>query len=149
MNKLAEQSNDGGATASAVAAAVASNTNKNDWPDAPTGMQSYNHNPTSAGPINDINIKLDQLMEIIQTQNCQIIELRNEMVELRKSHSNVASAAVAAAAAAASTAPSKPLQIADINTQKLELRLTRLIEEYLVRYEREHSKRLEAFLMAR
>lgn len=138
--KLAEQSNNGGAGTAdvAVAAAVIANA-KSDWPDAPTGMQAYNHNQTSAGPINDINIKLDQLMEIIQTQNCQITELRNEVIELRKSHSNVATAA----------APAKPIQITDVNTQKLELRLTRLIEEYLLRYEREHSKRLEAFIMAR
>lgn len=111
-------------------------------------MQSYNHNPIN--DISIVNIKLDQLMEIIQTQNCQITELRNEVVELRKSHSNVAAAATtAAAAAAAANTPSKPIQIADVNTQKLEQRLTRLIEEYLSRYEREHSKRLEAFLMAR
>lgn len=119
--------------------------NRSDWPDAPTGMQAYNHNSTSAGPLNDINIKLDQLMEIIQTQNCQITELRNEVIELRKSHSNVATTT----SVAAKSAPAQPIQIADVNIQKLELRLTRLIEEYLSRYEREHSKRLEAFLLAR
>lgn len=144
ITKTAEQSNNGGTGTAdvAVAAAVIANASKNDWPDAPTGMQAY-HNPASAGPINDINIKLDQLMEIIQTQNCQITELRNEVVELRKSHSSVA------AAVASVAAPSKPAQTADINTQKLELRLTRLIEEYLLRYEREHSKRLETFSLAR
>ncbi|XP_055296288.1 enhancer of mRNA-decapping protein 4 homolog isoform X3 [Sitodiplosis mosellana] len=111
-------------------------SSKTDWPDAPTVMQTFNHNPASAGPINDINIKLDQLMEIIQTQNCQLSELRNEVIELKKSHSNAATA-------------SKTVSNTEINTQKLELRLSRLIEEYLMRYEREHSKRLEAFLMAR
>lgn len=100
-------------------------------------MQSFNHSAASAGPLNDINIKLDQLMEIIQTQNCQISELRNEVAEMKKSHSIVAASA------------SKPNQNAEINTQKLELRLSRLIEEYLIRYEREHSKRLEMMLMAR
>lgn len=110
---------------------------RSDWPDAPTGMQSFNHSAASAGPLNDINIKLDQLMEIIQTQNCQISELRNEVAEMKKSHSTVAASA------------SKPNQNAEINTQKLELRLSRLIEEYLIRYEREHSKRLEMMLMAR
>lgn len=112
-------------------------SSKNDWPDAPTVMQTFNHNPASAGPINDINIKLDQLMEIIQTQNCQLSELRSEVIELKKSHSNVA----------ATTSKSTPN--AEVNTQKLELRLSRLIEEYLIRYEREHSKRLETFLIAR
>lgn len=111
-------------------------SSKSDWPDAPTVMQTFNHNAASAGPINDINIKLDQLMEIIQTQNCQLSELRNEVAELKKSHSNTA-------------AVSKTVSNAEINTQKLELRLSRLIEEYLLRYEREHSKRLENFLMAR
>lgn len=99
-------------------------------------MQTYNHSSTPVGPINDINIKLDQLMEIIQTQNCQISELRNEVAELKKSHSNVATT-------------SKQPQNADINTQKIEIRLSRLIEEYLARYEREHGKRLETFVMAR
>lgn len=112
-------------------------SNKSDWPDAPTVMQTFNHNPASAGPINDINIKLDQLMEIIQTQNCQLSELRNEVIELKKSHSNVAATT------------SKGTPNSEVNTQKLENRLSRIIEEYLVRYEREHSKRLETFLIAR
>lgn len=112
-------------------------SSKNDWPDAPTVMQSFNHNPSSAGPINDINIKLDQLMEIIQTQNCQLSELRNEVIELKKSHSNTAT-----------TSKNVP-NAEQLATQKLEIRLSRLIEEYLMRYEREHSKRLETFLMAR
>lgn len=100
-------------------------------------MQTFNHSSATAGPINDINIKLDQLMEIIQTQNCQLSELRNEVVELKKSHSNAALSA------------SKQTQGNEYNTQKLELRLSQLIEEYLIRYEREHNKRLEMFLMAR
>lgn len=112
---------------------------KGDWPDAPTVMQSFNHSAASAAPLNDINIKLDQLMEIIQTQNCQISELRNEVAELKKSHSTVAASAA------------KPIQNADaiLNTQKLELRLSRLIEEYLNRYERDHKQRLEMMLMAK
>lgn len=112
-------------------------SSKTDWPDAPTVMQTFNHNPASAGPINDINIKLDQLMEIIQTQNCQLSELRNEVIELKKSHSNT------------TTNTSKVASSAEINTQKVELRVSHLIEEYLKRYEREHSKRLETFLVAR
>lgn len=131
--------NNGGAGTANVA-----NASKSDWPDAPTGMQAYNHNQTAAGPINDMNIKLDQLLDIIQTQSCQIAELRSEVIELRKSHSNVATAPPASA-----STPAQPHQIAEVNTQKLELRLSRLIEEYLSRYEREHSKRLEAFLLAR
>lgn len=109
---------------------------KSDWPDAPTVMQTFNHTQATVGPINDISLKLDQLIEVIQTQSCQISELRNEVAELKKSHSDAAIA-------------TKPSQNAEINTQKIELRVSRLIEEYLSRYEREHSQRLETFLMAR
>lgn len=113
---------------------------KGDWPDAPTVIQTFNHSSSAvaAGPLmNDMNNKLDQLMEIIQTQNCQISELRNEVAEMKKSHSNI------------SVSAAKTTQNADLNTQKLENRLSRLIEEYLSRYEREHSKRLETFMIAR
>lgn len=76
-------------------------------------------------------------MEIIQTQNCQISELRNEVAELKKSHSITATV-------------SKSNQNADVNTQKLlETRLSRLIEQYLSHYEVEHNKRLEMFMKAR
>lgn len=123
-----------------VSAKQASNgivaSTKGDWPDAPTVMQTFTHNTASVSTINDMNNKLDQLLEIIQTQNCQISELRAEVADLKKSHSNAAIA-------------SKPTQNTEINTQKLELRLTHLIEEYLTRYEREHNKQLEAFVRAR
>lgn len=117
---------------------------KGDWPDAPSVIQTFNHSTAAAvaaGPINDISNKLDQLMEIIQTQNCQISELRNEVIELKKSHSSFA--------ASASASASKTTQNTDLNTQKIEQRLSRIIEEYLSRYEREHSKRLETFMIAR
>lgn len=116
---------------------------KGDWPDAPSVIQTFNHSTAAvaAGPINDINNKLDQLIEIIQTQNCQISELRNEVIELKKSHSSFAASATASV--------SKTTQNTDLSTQKLEQRLSRIIEEYLSRYEREHSKRLETFMIAR
>lgn len=116
---------------------------KGDWPDAPSVIQTFNHSTAAvaAGPINDINNKLDQLIEIIQTQNCQISELRNEVIELKKSHSSFA--------ASASASVTKTTQNTDLSTQKLEQRVSRIIEEYLSRYEREHSKRLETFMIAR
>lgn len=125
MTLPAEQTNNGIA-----------NTIKSDWPDAPIVMQTFNHSSATAGPLHDINIKLDQLLEIIQSQNCQISELRSEVTEMKKSHSNIATVA-------------PPSQNIEINTQKMEHRISRLIEEYLQRYERDHSQRLETFLMAR
>lgn len=94
----------------------------------------------SITPINDINNKLDQLLEIIQSQTCQIFELRNEMAELKKTQST----AVASVAAAAVVGGSSAQQV-EFKTQNMEIRLSRMIEEYLSRYEREHSKKLEAF----
>lgn len=116
-------------------------TNKGDWPDAPIVMPLQNNEnlykkSISSTPINDINLKLDQLLEIIQSQNCQISELRNEVIDLKKSHSG-------GAISSGST------QKVEVNSQNMEIRISRLIEEYLSRYEREHNKRLEAFVASR
>ncbi|XP_031617309.1 enhancer of mRNA-decapping protein 4 homolog isoform X2 [Contarinia nasturtii] len=123
-------------TESANQASAITAPSKIDWPDAPTTMQTFSHNPVATETINDINIKLDQLMEIIQTQNCQLSELRSEVADLKKSQSNA-------------VATSKQTQNVDINIQKLEHRVSRLVEEYLSRNEREQNKRLENFLMTR
>lgn len=119
--------------------------NKSDWPDAPIMMplqhkENHYKKSISTTTINDINNKLDQLLEIIQSQTCQIFELRNEMAELKKSQTN----AVVSATAAAVTGGSSAQQV-EVKTQNMEIRLSRMIEEYLSRYEREHSKKLEAF----
>lgn len=118
------------------------NSNKNDWPDAPKVSSLQNSEnlykkSSSSSPINDINFKLDQLLETIQTQNCQIAELRNEVADLKKSHST------------GTAAPSSSAANVDLNLQKIEVRLSKLIEEYLVRYEREHNKKLDAFVAGR
>lgn len=120
-------------------------TNKSDWPDAPILMplqtnENLYKKSVSSTPINDINNKLDQLLEIIQSQTCQIFELRNEMAELKKSQSTAVASVAAAAVAGGSSA-----QQVEVKTQNMEIRLSRMIEEYLARYEREHSKKLEAF----
>lgn len=114
---------------------------KADWPDAPNvqsmkNSESLYKKSSALSPINDINFKLDQLMEVIQTQNCQISELRNEIADMKKSHSS----GVASTTITTQT---------DMNIQKIEVRLSKLIEEYLVRYEREHFKKLTEFTAAR
>lgn len=119
--------------------------NKSDWPDAPIMMplqhkENHYKKSISTTTINDINNKLDQLLEIIQSQTCQIFELRNEMAELKKSQTSTVVSATAAAVTGGSSA-----QQVEVKTQNMEIRLSRMIEEYLSRYEREHSKKLEAF----
>lgn len=120
-------------------------TNKGDWPDAPIMMPLQNNKnlyekSVSTSPINEINNKLDQLLEIIQSQTCQIFELRNEVAELKKCQTTAVASVAAAAVAGGNTA-----QQVEVKTQNMEMRLSRMIEEYLSRYEREHSKKLEAF----
>lgn len=57
-------------------------------------------------------------------------ELKNEIMELQKK----------------SAADSHKL---DTMSKNIEFRLSKLIEEYLVRYEREHNKKIEAFISGR
>lgn len=113
-----------------------------DWPNAPvvTTMSELNKSghlfkqtaaaSLSSSPINSIGHKLDQMLEIIQTQNCQISELRNEIIGLKQNRVEGNDALKA-------------------EGNKIEIRLSKLIEEYLIRYEREHNKKLEAFVSGR
>lgn len=84
----------------------------------------------SPSPINSIIHKLDQMLEIIQTQNCQISELRNEIIGLKQTRAEGDDSL-------------------KVEANKIEIRLSKLIEEYLIRYEREHNKKLEAFTTGR
>ena len=72
--------------------------------------------------------------EIIQTQNCQISELKNEVLALKKSHSD---------------SEAKPNTNLEKMTKQIEFSLSKLINEYLIRYEREHNKKLEQFMAGR
>lgn len=113
-----------------------------DWPIAPdvTSISKLNKSghsykqPAAASlspsPINNISHKLDQMLEIIQTQNCQISELRNEIIGLKQNRAD----------------GDESLKV---EANKIEIRLSKLIEEYLIRYEREHNKKLEAFIGGR
>lgn len=111
-----------------------------DWPNAPdvTSMSELNKSGhlfkqtavATSSPINSIAHKLDQMLEIIQTQNCQISEMRNEIIGLKQNRVEGNDALKA-------------------EGNKIEIRLSKLIEEYLIRYEREHNKKLEAFITGR
>lgn len=113
-----------------------------DWPIAPdvTSVPKLNKSgqafkqtaiaSLSPSPINNISNKLDQMLEIIQTQNCQISELRNEIIGLKQNRT-------------------EGEDLLKVEANKIEIRLSKLIEEYLIRYEREHNKKLEAFVTGR
>lgn len=113
-----------------------------DWPIAPdvTSVPKLNKSghafkqtdvaSLSSSPIGNISNKLDQMLEIIQTQNCQISELRNEIIGLKQNRT-------------------EGEDLLKVEANKIEIRLSKLIEEYLIRYEREHNKKLEAFISGR
>lgn len=108
-----------------------------DWPIAPMAAlnksgHSFKQVPTSSSssPTSNIGHKLDQMLEIIQTQNCQISELRNEIIGLKQNRAEASDSL-------------------KVEANKIEIRLSKLIEEYLIRYEREHNKKLEAFITGR
>lgn len=68
--------------------------------------------------------------ETIQTQNCQISELRSEILTLRQTRI-------------------EETNKFDALGTKIEYNLSKMLENYLNRYEREHNKKLEAFLTGR
>lgn len=94
--------------------------------------------------INDVNDKLDQLLEIIHKQNSQIAKLTNEVTELKHAHSTAKETATKPVMTVATPAAVQPADLA-----KVEASVTRIVEDYLSRYEREHSRKLDAFTRAR
>lgn len=108
------------------------------------------NNVNSNTPFNDMAYKLDQVLgnlscsvtqfripfdrrltlhlaEFMQTQACQISELRNA-IEMKNN------------------AEDNKLKTLSKN---IEFSLTKTVEEYLIRYEREHKKKLDAFIAER
>lgn len=75
------------------------------------------------------NIKLifSIILEFMQTQACQISELRNSIEVKNNAEDNKFKTF----------------------SKNIEFNLTKMIEEYLIRYEREHKKKLEAFIAER
>lgn len=152
----------------AVAAAAATTTvasNKNDWPQVPqvpdmsnlhcAQFNSNNISTAQNASIEDLGYKMDQILgnifdqihstdihfmfshiflEFMQTQSCQISELRSvvDYVELQK-------------------VAGKKDEGVDMRTmaKNIEFNMSKLIEEYMNRFEREHTKRLDQFLAAR
>ncbi|XP_037024595.1 enhancer of mRNA-decapping protein 4 homolog isoform X1 [Bradysia coprophila] len=110
---------------------------KTDWPKIPkipqvpvmSNIPNTNtfNNVNSNTPLNDMAYKLDQVLEFMQTQACQISELRNA-IEMKNN------------------ADDNKLKTISKN---IEFSVTKTIEDYLIRHEREHKKKLEAFIAER
>lgn len=94
-----------------------------DWPHAPDVGGAFQPTQPSAGSLSDINDKLDRMLEVIQSQNCRIAELQSEVVALKR------------------------VDAAQGDNGSSDLRTAKVVEEYLTRCEREHNKRLDAFIL--
>lgn len=105
------------------------NLNETDWPKVPEVPIIVNQSITNK-QMDEMYMKMDQMIEIMQTQSCQISELRNQLFEIEKNRSD------------------ETIKSNSYST-KLEANLSKLIEEYLIRYERTHNTKLDTFLSQR
>lgn len=103
--------------------------NEIDWPKVPEVPIIVQQSITNK-QMDEMYMKMDQMIEIMQTQSCQISELRNQLFEIEKTRSE------------------ETIKSNSYST-KLEGNLSKLIEEYLIRYERNHNTKLDTFLSQR
>ncbi|EDW71758.2 uncharacterized protein Dwil_GK22271, partial [Drosophila willistoni] len=92
----------------------------------------------------ETNAKLDQLLELVKAQSQQLNKLENEVATLQLQQQQMA-AKTDPNSSVASSEPKTVNQLA----YKIEMQLSKLMEQYLKRYENEHKKKLAEFLQAR
>ncbi|XP_068150298.1 enhancer of mRNA-decapping protein 4 homolog [Drosophila tropicalis] len=92
----------------------------------------------------ETNAKLDQLLGLVKAQSQQLNKLENEVATLQLQQQQMA-AKTDPNSSSASLEPKTVNQLA----YKIEMQLSKLMEQYLKRYENEHKKKLAEFLQAR
>ncbi|KAH8259108.1 hypothetical protein KR038_003034 [Drosophila bunnanda] len=131
---------------------VGSNSNNNTTSTLNTSNTSSNNNTTNAGGAGndsngngELNAKIELLLDLVKAQSKQLNKLEHEVTKLQKQQQ------VAAAVPAASSKPDQSLDPKNVNqlAYKIEMQLSKLMEQYLKRYENEHKKKLAEFLVAR
>ncbi|XP_034666719.1 enhancer of mRNA-decapping protein 4 homolog [Drosophila subobscura] len=126
---------------------VASNSNNNTGTTLNTSNSS-SHNAgegeSTAGGNAELNNKIDLLLDLVKAQSKQLNKLENEVSKLQQQQQQTATA-VQPAKSDTSLEPKNVNQLA----YKIEMQLSKLMEQYLKRYENEHSKKLSEFLLAR
>ncbi|KAH8279887.1 hypothetical protein KR054_009471 [Drosophila jambulina] len=129
---------------------VGSNSNNNTASTLNTSNSS--NNATNAGVAADgsngngeLNAKIELLLDLVKAQSKQLNKLEHEVTKLQKQQQ------VAATVPAASSKPDASLDPKNVNqlAYKIEMQLSKLMEQYLKRYENEHKKKLTEFLAAR
>ncbi|KRG02628.1 enhancer of mRNA-decapping protein 4 homolog isoform X1 [Drosophila mojavensis] len=123
-----------------------SNSNNN----TTTTLNSSNNNNSSncSHPIvesaTEVNAKLEQLLEMVKAQSEQLNKLEHEINKVQQQQQQQLLQQSSGSTAAA-------LQPKSVNelAYKIEMQLSKLMEQYLKRYENEHKKKLTEFLHAR
>ncbi|XP_012157924.1 enhancer of mRNA-decapping protein 4 homolog [Ceratitis capitata] len=85
----------------------------------------------SSTDLTELNGKMDQLIELVKMQSIQINNLQEEVASMKK------------------TNPLASTKSMSEFSFKLEMQLSKLMEQYLKRYENEHKKKLAAFMAGR
>ncbi|KAH8335925.1 hypothetical protein KR074_007164 [Drosophila pseudoananassae] len=91
----------------------------------------------------ELNSKIDQLIDLVKAQSKQINKLEKEVTNLQQQQQQILMVQP--------TKPDASLEPKNVNqlAYKIEMQLSKLMEQYLKRYENEHKKKLNEFLAAR
>ncbi|XP_017854699.1 enhancer of mRNA-decapping protein 4 homolog isoform X2 [Drosophila busckii] len=103
---------------------------------------SSNSSSSPSDHINpELDAKLDQILDLMKTQSLQLNKLELEVGKLQQQQKQQH----------ASSSSTKALQPKNVNelAYKIEMQLSKLMEQYLKRYENEHQKKLNEFLQVR
>uniref|UniRef100_A0A6P4EU10 Enhancer of mRNA-decapping protein 4 homolog n=1 Tax=Drosophila rhopaloa TaxID=1041015 RepID=A0A6P4EU10_DRORH len=124
---------------------VGSNSNNNTATTLNTSNSSSNNNAGTGDGSNgngELNAKLELLIDLVKAQSKQINKLEHEVTKLQQQQEAVV---------AQNSKPDASLEPKNVNqlAYKIEMQLSKLMEQYLKRYENEHKKKLTEFLAAR
>ncbi|KAH8249504.1 hypothetical protein KR032_010090 [Drosophila birchii] len=130
---------------------VGSNSNNNTASTLNTSnSSSSNNNATNVAGVagegsntnGELNAKIELLLDLVKAQSKQLNKLEHEVTKLQKQQQ---------VSAASNSKPDASLDPKNVNqlAYKIEMQLSKLMEQYLKRYENEHKKKLTEFLAAR
>ena len=97
-------------------------------PQAVELMASVSYPPTQSKQIDTICHKMEQIIDLLQTQTCEILDLRRQVHDLQKEKQE------------------NQNRMQQVCT-KMEKNLAKVVEDYLVRYERLHCQKLDQMLV--
>ncbi|XP_017059250.2 enhancer of mRNA-decapping protein 4 homolog [Drosophila ficusphila] len=125
---------------------VGSNSNNNTATTLNTSNSSSKNNAGGSGDDSngngELNAKIELLLDLVKAQSKQLNKLEHEVTKLQKQQETVV---------AQQSKPDASLDAKNVNqlAYKIEMQLSKLMEQYLKRYENEHKRKLTEFLAAR